>query len=180
MNVIVYKTIIILTLLLLSLASDLKTYKIKNSITYSFILAGLTANAAAEGINGIMFSLQGILLPAVCLLLLYMMRIIGAGDVKLFSAVGSVMGAGFTLQAAAYAFICGGLAAAILIALRHNARERFGHFIIYIKSCLLTGSLLEYSDFRDGHEGGRFHFSVAVAAGTAAAYMFRGCNMSVL
>lgn len=171
LSAIVCRVVAVAALLMLALASDLKTYKIKNYITYGFMLAGIAANSAVDGLDGLVLSLRGILLPAACLLVLYMMRVIGAGDIKLFSALGSVMGSGFALYSAVYAFIFGGFAAVMLIAVRRNARERFTHLLAYLRSCFLTGSLLEYCDFADESETGRFHFSIAVAAGTAAAFI---------
>lgn len=165
---------------MLALASDFKTYRIKNSITYSFMLIGLTANVTMGGFKGMVFSLQGIVLPAVCLVILYMMRVIGAGDVKLLSAIGAVMGAGFALYTAAYAFLCGGLIAALLILIRRNGVRRFKYLLEYVKGCLLSVSLLEYTDFSDKQEAGRFHFSIAVATGTAVAYIVHGLGLSIL
>lgn len=166
------KLLIISVLLLLALVSDLKTYRIKNSITYGFMLVGLAVNTAMGGFKGMMFSVRGIMLPAACLIILYMIRAIGAGDIKLLSAVGAVMGAGFALYAAAYAFICGGFIALAVILVRRNGAERLRHLLTYIKSCLLTAELLQYTDFTDSRDGGRFHFSIAVASGTAVAFLF--------
>lgn len=180
MIAIVFRLVIISALLLLALVSDLRTYRIKNTITYSFMLVGITANIVMEGFNGIAFSLQGIMLPAASLFILYMMRIIGAGDIKLLSAVGAVMGAGFALHATVYAFICGGFIAAVLILTRRNGVERLMYLHTYIKSCLLFGSLLQYTDFRDKQESGRFHFSIAVASGTAVVIITRGFSLSIL
>lgn len=164
-----FKLVIISALLMLSLVSDLRTYRIKNYITYSFMLAGLTANLAMEGPKGMIFSLQGIMLPVVGLILLYMMRVIGAGDIKLLSAVGAVMGAGFILSAMLYSFICGGIIASLIILIRRNGIERFKYLFSYMKSCLVSMELLPYADSQDKQDRGKFHFSIAVASGTAAA-----------
>ena len=169
MIVIAFKLVIISMLLLLALVSDLRTYRIKNSITYGFMLAGLTTNLATGGFKGLVFSLQGIVLPAACLFILYIVRAIGAGDVKLLCAIGAVMGSAFALYAAICSFICGGFIASGLMLARNNASERLKHLLLYIESCFLTMEVLRYADFRDGQETGRFHFSIAIASGTAAA-----------
>lgn len=165
---IVFKLIIISMLLLLALISDLRTYSIKNFITYGFMLLGLTVNLVMEGVSGLAFSLQGIILPAACLFILYIMRILGAGDVKLLCAVGAVMGAAFALYAAVCSFICGGFIASGLMLARKNASERFNHLILYLTSCFLTMEILQYTDFKNRQDGGKFHFSIAIASGTAA------------
>ena len=180
MIAIVPKLIILLILLFLALLSDLRTYKIKNSITYAFMFVGLTANATMKGFEGIIFSLNGIMLPAVCLLILYIMKIIGAGDVKLLSAIGAIMGAGFAFHASVFSFLCGGVIASVIMLRRHNGAERFRYLILYIKNCLLSGLLLQYADFKDKQAGGRFHFSIAVAAGTVLVAVARGLDLAIL
>ncbi len=175
-----FKLVIISALLLLALASDLINYKIKNSITYSFMLAGLTANFAIEGSKGMIFSLQGIMLPAAALIVLYIMRLVGAGDIKLLSAVGAVMGAGFVVDAMLYSFICGGIIALLLILIRRNGIERFKYLFSYIKSCIISMELLQYTDFKDMQSTGKFHFSIAIASGTVAAFIIGGFGLTLL
>lgn len=168
------------TLLLIALVSDLITYKIKNSLTYSFMLVGLISNLAKEGYEGVMFSLKGIMLPAVCLIILYMVRVVGAGDIKLLSAIGAVMGAGFVFYVTVYSFICGGFIAAGIILVRRNGIVRFKYLLTYIKSCFLSMELLQYADFKDKNGGGKFHFSIAIASGTAAAIIVYGVELARL
>ncbi|NLK36052.1 MAG: prepilin peptidase [Gracilibacteraceae bacterium] len=177
MIAIAIKLIIISMLLLFALVSDLRTYSIKNYITYGFMLIGLTLNFAMEGLRGLAFSLQGIIIPALFLFILYIMRIIGAGDVKLLCAVGAVMGGVFSLYAAICSFICGGFIASSLMLARNNASERFNHFILYLTSCFLTMKILQYTDFGDRKDGGKFHFSLAIASGTIAAVIIKSFGM---
>ncbi|HPX69460.1 MAG TPA: A24 family peptidase [Bacillota bacterium] len=171
---IVFKLIIVSMLMLLALVSDFRTYSVKNYITYGFMLIGLAVNLAIEGIGGLVFSLQGIIIPAACLFVLYITRIVGAGDIKLLCAVGAVMGAAFALYAAIYSFIFGGFIASGLMLTRENASERFNHLFVYLKSCFLTMDILQYTDLKNRQDGGKFHFSIAIASGTAAAIIMRG------
>lgn len=166
-------------LLLLAVISDITTYKIKNTITYSFLIIGLTLNFVMEGIKGIRLSFQGIMLPVACLILLYMMEIIGAGDIKLLSAIGAVMGANFASYAMVYSFICGGIMAVLLILIRRNGTVRLKYLYLYIKSCFISMKLLQYADFKDKQDGSRFHFSIAVASGTAAVVIIDGFGLSL-
>ena len=170
MITITIKLVAIILLITLALESDLRTYKIKNTVTYSFMLAGMILNLLSEGPRGFILSLLGIVLPLICLFALYALRFIGAGDIKLLGAVGAIMGASFALYAAAFSFICGGLMAIAIIIKGKNGMERLGYLLEYIKSCLLSGKLLKYTDFNHKNGNGEFHFSIAVASGTAAAY----------
>jgi len=47
--------------------------------------------------------------------------------------------------------------------------EGFRYFAAYVRCCLLSMKLLQYADLRNGKKAGSFHFSIAIAAGTAAA-----------
>lgn len=132
---------------------------------------GLAINIIHEGLKGMFFSAQGIILPVLCLITLYMMRMIGAGDIKLFSAIGAVMGAGFTLHVVLYSFICGGVIASLFILIKRNGLKRFKHLATYIKSCFISMRPLQYADFADKQDGSKFHFSIAASLGTAAAFL---------
>lgn len=156
-------------LLLLAARSDIKTYKVRNCITYPFILTGPIINFALEGTDGFIFSLWGMILPLICLIPLYMLRMLGAGDIKLFSAVGSIMGAKFAINSMLYSFAAGGIAAAAIILWRGCFKDRLKYLANYIKGCYLTMSFIPYSNFEDRHDNGKFHFAVAVAVGSFAA-----------
>jgi prepilin peptidase CpaA len=137
------------------------------------MLAGLLVNLAMGGFEGLIFSLKGIILPAVCLMTLYSVKMIGAGDIKLLSAVGAVMGAAFVSYATICSFISGGFIASGLILARRNGLERFKYLLLYIKSCILTMEPLQYTGFEDMQGAGKFHFSIAIASGTAAVTVFK-------
>lgn len=153
-------------LLSLALASDINTYRIKNSIIITFIIAGLATNIVISGLSGVVVSLLGILFPVLALIILFALRMLGAGDIKLFSAIGAVMGAGFVGYAMVYSFIYGGIIAIIIVAVRKNGKQRLAYLINYVKSCILSHSLLPYSDFADKSDGGKFRFSYAILCGT--------------
>jgi len=163
------KLLAILMLLAFAVVSDLRTYRIRNTLTFGFMLIGLVLNLASDGARGLLFSLQGLLLPVLCLLLFYMMRAIGAGDIKLLSAIGALMGPAFVLDTMLFTCLCGGLMAALLIITRRNGATRMRQLLLYAWGCILTMSLLEYSDMQDRSDGSKFHFSIAIAAGTLIA-----------
>jgi prepilin peptidase CpaA len=159
-------------LLLLALISDLRTYKIKNGIVYTAMLGGLATNFFLYGVRGLSVSFLGMLIPVAALFVLFAVSMLGAGDIKLFSAVGSIMGGRFAVYAMAYSFIAGGIAAIILILVRKNAAKRVRFLVSYFKSCFLTLSILPYSDFEDKTDGSKFHFSFAVLFGSISGILY--------
>ena len=158
-------------LLGLALLSDIKTYKVKNAVTLSFIFIGAITNLCRDGTGGLFISLIGILIPVILFAPLYALRMLGAGDIKLFSAIGAVMGIRFISCVMAFSFLSGGVIALLLMLARRNFRQRFSYFFQYLKHCYLTRSFQPYTSFenRDGVNG--FPFALAVACGSIIAYL---------
>ncbi len=156
----------------MALVSDLKTGKIKNRLTVSFMALGLATNLLMDGVAGIRDSLAGWLAPMLLLFVLYALRMMGAGDIKLFSAVGAIMGLQFSLWTMAFSFLCGGVMALIVMVSRKKAAVRMRSFFTYLKSCLLGLTLLPYDTQTESKDGGTFPFAAAIAAGALAAVVY--------
>ena len=103
-------------IVLVSLAawSDFRTRRIPNSITVTGAAAGLLLQAFYHGVSGALQSLAGAGLGLAIFLVFYVAGGMGAGDVKLFAAVGAFAGP----QAVVVVFVCtallGGVAALAL------------------------------------------------------------------
>ena len=152
-------------LLVLALKSDIQSRKIKNKVTLPFIIAGLLTNLFFSGYEGLINSLLGIIVPIVFLFALYALRMLGAGDIKLLSALGAVFGVEGIFKIMAYSFIAGGIIAFAIVLIRKNAKERFLHLFNYLKSVFLTLHIIPYTDFNDKEDAGKFPFAYAVFCG---------------
>jgi len=150
----------------MALISDIKTYRIKNAIIVPFIMVGLATNFILSGPAGVLHSSAAVLLPFLLLIILYIARMLGAGDIKLFSAIGSIMGVKFVLYAVAYSFLLGGVIALVIMLVRKNGIKRLSYLMKYIENCFLTFSVQPYMNFNDKSDGARFHFAYAIACGT--------------
>ncbi len=153
-------------LIVISVVSDIVTYKIRNWIVYSFWAIGIVSNFYITGIKGLIISSIGVIVPIGILFILYSIRMIGAGDIKLFSAVGAIMGWKFAIWDIVYSFLVGGVIAIVILVIRKNGKQRIKYLIEYIKSVFLGMKLEGYTDFSDKADGGKFHFSYAIALGT--------------
>jgi prepilin peptidase CpaA len=111
--------ILVLALVAASL-TDVAHRKIPNVITYPLALFGLIYNIAMAGVSGLLFSFSGILVGGGILLLFYALGGMGAGDVKLLAAVGSILGPLGAFHAFLYAALAGGLYALVVL-YRHGA-----------------------------------------------------------
>ena len=115
--------LVILTAALLAASlTDLAHRRIPNVITYPLAACGLVCHFASAGTNGLIFALTGILAGAALLLPFYMLGGMGAGDVKLLAASGSILGPFGIFTAALYSALAGGIYA-LLVLWRHGALE---------------------------------------------------------
>ncbi len=79
-------------LLAASLVSDLRTSKIKNAGIVFFLISGILSNYCLNGIEGLKVSCAGAAMPVLLLGLFFHLRLLGAGDIKLYSAIGALLG----------------------------------------------------------------------------------------
>ncbi|MBW8308903.1 MAG: prepilin peptidase, partial [Candidatus Paracaedibacteraceae bacterium] len=77
--------LVLLSILLLSVKSDVTCRKIPNKLTFPVILWGLVSAGIFSGFNGILFSLGGFLVGLALFLIPFSMGGMGAGDVKLMA-----------------------------------------------------------------------------------------------
>ena len=148
----------------LAAASDLKEYKIRNRLILPFLLIGLVLNTVNSGVAGLADSAIGLLLP-LCLLPLFALKMLGAGDIKTFCALGSIVGWRKSIDTILYSFIVAGILALGFMIFRKNAATRFKSLIRYLKVCLYNRKLLSYEDFSDS--GSHFRFAFAILGGYA-------------
>ena len=71
---------------------DVRYRRIPNVLVLSLLSGGLTINTSFGGFSGALASLAGFAVAFVPMLLIHLFGAMGAGDVKLFAAVGSVIG----------------------------------------------------------------------------------------
>jgi len=167
------KTLGLAVLIVLSLISDIKTYKIKNYIILPFILFGMIINCIIYGSRGALISLWGMAAPVFILFVFYALRMLGAGDIKLFSAIGAIMGIKFVLYSIAFSFIAGGGIALVILSINRDWKNRMSYLFNYFKCCFLANSLLPYTDFDGKKDGGKFHFTLAIACGVIVSQICR-------
>lgn len=73
---------------------DVRYRRIPNTLVLATLLAGLAINTSFGGMQGIISSAGGFGLAFMPMFLMHIFGAMGAGDVKLFGAVGAVLGVG--------------------------------------------------------------------------------------
>ncbi|WP_313569788.1 A24 family peptidase [Comamonas terrigena] len=122
------RSLLLLLLLLAAAICDLRTRRIPNALTFggaaTALLYSLTTSSNHGG--GFLWALGGLGLGLVLMLPLYLLRAMGAGDVKLMAMAGAFLGPDGTWHAVIFVFIAGGIAA-LAYALWHRAARKLLH-----------------------------------------------------
>lgn len=114
---------LVLAVLVAAVVADLRTRKVPNLIGLGGCALGLACGAVLGDWAGFLFSGAGLLVGFALLLPLYILKGMGAGDVKLMAATGSFLGPAITLDAVLYTFLAGGLLALIVVVHSIGAAE---------------------------------------------------------
>lgn len=144
---------------------DLRSYKIPNLLIVMGLTMGISWSCYNDSWSGLFASAAGIGLPIAVLFLLHQLRMLGAGDIKLFSVIGGFTG-GAVWVIILYSFIAGGILATIQMLNRRILVDRMKSFWNYFYTCFKTRQLIPYnSGFDQGNTGNTIHFSIAICMG---------------
>ena len=126
---------------------DGKQLKVPNRLTYPFVLTGLVFNLIVAGWgdwnSGLAGGLWGMVVGLLCLLPLYSVGGMGAGDVKLMAGVGAWLGWYTTVYAFCVTTVVGAVLSVAMVAWR-------GTFWHHYANCLMI--LREWMEIRDPWE----------------------------
>ena len=131
----------LLSFLTIAVVMDFGNEKISNRLIVSGLIWGLAFRLLGEGSAGIVHFLVNISIPVIFLFLLFQMRALGAGDIKLFSVAGGFL----TIQQLVYLIPTAFVVAAVIGVGK----------LIYLKRppCIWSG------------KGTIIHFSIAILIG---------------
>ncbi|MBU5482439.1 prepilin peptidase [Blautia sp. MSJ-19] len=139
---------------------DLYEMKIKNGWILWSLLTGFLYELWRGGWNGAAFFIAGAGLPLLVLGWMFYFRMLGAGDIKLFCALGGIMGPGAVLWCIWFAFVAGaGISLAVVI-FCGNFRQRLQRFAEYLLAFIWTGRRAPY--FQKGAVTENIHFTVPI------------------
>jgi prepilin peptidase CpaA len=163
---------ILFALLLAASISDCRSYKIPNWLTFGGSAFALIYSffIPFSPQLGLGWSLGGFALGLSLMLPLYMLGMMGAGDVKLMAMVGAFLGMTHTLYAVLFVFVSGGIAA-LAYALWHQSLQRLASNIKLALSALLFSTMggLRPQMTPMGNESiGKLPYAVSITFGTTA------------
>ncbi|WP_171651987.1 A24 family peptidase [Paenibacillus foliorum] len=157
-------------LIVIAFATDIIKQKIPNRITAAGLIIGILLHIAAEGYSGASFALMGAVLGFIPLWLLYWIHAVGAGDVKLFAALGALTGAEFVLQSIMYSIVYAACISCLILLWRWEWKSRGILIARMLLLFFIWKDTKQLKDFGKSAQNLRFPFMWAVlpAAATAA------------
>jgi len=147
---------------------DLRAHKIPNRLTLSVLALGLALNTSLEGGHGLLRSLEGIAVAGLSLLL-YALRALGAGDVKLLGAVGALMGPTFMAWTLLGTALAGGALALAWAARRGVLAASTQNAVLGARVLQITRSAESLAATVQASKAGRMPYAPAIAIGAAFA-----------
>jgi prepilin peptidase CpaA len=94
---------------------DVRYRRIPNAFVLATLAAGVAINAIFTGVPGVLASFGGCALGFGLMFMLHVFGAMGAGDVKLFAAIGAVTGAHLVLPTFIVVILTGGLLAVVSV-----------------------------------------------------------------
>jgi prepilin peptidase CpaA len=165
-----FEMMMLIIFLTIAVATDLLHRKIPNVLTFPAIIFGLIYHIYLNGLDGLLFSFGGMLSGLGLFLLFYIWGMMGAGDVKLMGAVGSILGSAGVFKAFLFTAIIGGIYAVIVLAYHGQLVGFMKRIALSLKLSLLTRgpTLLP----NENKESPILCYGIAIAIGTSLSLVF--------
>lgn len=168
--------VLLLCLLAVALASDIRSRRIPNPLIAAGIVLGLlfhgvlphpTTPSPFGDAQGLIYGLAGIATGFAALLPLYALRAMGAGDVKLLMMVGAFLGPLQTVGTAVLTLFAGGVLAIVMALWTRSLRQVAGN----LRFMFTNGAIRLAGGSSPGFEplqqtAVRMPYAVAITAGT--------------
>jgi prepilin peptidase CpaA len=117
---------------------DVRYRRIPNAFVLAAFSGGLVMNAIIGGMHGVYSSLTGCALAFFLMFMLHVFGAMGAGDVKLFAAIGAVTGAQLVVPTFVVVVLTGGLLAVVSV-IRAGILMSTMHRVLQIFMGMLPG-----------------------------------------
>jgi prepilin peptidase CpaA len=155
---------------LLALIWDLWKGRIPNRITYSGMVAALGLRALLGGWHGLLDGLVGGLLGGGIFLLFFLVGGMGAGDVKLMTAIGLFGGVRQTMVMMVVAALAGGILAVGFMVVRKRGMQTIRNLGSLVRYHLFFGLKPHPEINLQNPESIRMPYAVAIATGVFYAF----------
>ena len=141
-----YFTIYALTIIFWIAVIDIRSHRIPNVLLLVGIICAVTFHGWMQGVNGIIFSLTGLLAGTGLLIVPFIFGWMGAGDAKFLGLIGSVWGWPSVFEIFVLAtLVGGGLALVVLIAnpvIFKRLLKKFQHLFVNVTTLIKQSAVM--------------------------------------
>lgn len=152
-------------------AYDIASRRIPNLLSYSGILVGILLRTGVLGWRGLATALAGGALAGGIFFLLYLVRGMGAGDVKLMTAVGCFTGFPGVVQIMVACALAGGIMALGVALYRSSALRTLRNVWELLRFHAAHGAQVHPTLNIDNPQAMRLPYAIAIAAGSGYALL---------
>ena len=160
-----------LTLALVGAIIDIQQHRIPNWLTYPGMVLGFGLRTVLFGWKGLLGGLGGWLLGGGVMFLFYMVRAMGAGDVKIMAAIGACVGPGEVTTVLLATAIFGGLLAIAYAIYRRRVVSTLKNVGSVLKFHAWAGVQTHPEVNLDNPQALRMPYGLAIALGTLWAFV---------
>ena len=150
---------------------DVRQRRIPNWLTYPGIVVGVVLRGMLLGWRGAVGALAGCLLAGGIFLLFYLVRAMGAGDVKLAAAIGSLLGPGDAVVMLLATALSGGVLAIVYTLYRRRMRTTVRNLGAALQFHAWAGVQAHPELNLDNPVALRMPYGLAIAAGTLYVFL---------
>jgi prepilin peptidase CpaA len=168
---------VLIALLLVGAVIDVRTYRIPNWLTlpgtaFALIYSVIVPFSPAAGF---LWSLGGLFLGVMVMLPMYVLRAMGAGDVKLMAMAGAFLGVDATLQAIVSTLITGGILALGFALYRGAAGRMLGNIrqLAMSTTVAILGGVCPSLQVTPAASVGKLPYGVSIGIGTIGSMLAR-------
>lgn len=155
--------VVLYTILVVAVVQDFMYTKISNRLILVGLILSLTFGIILGGVSRIPYILLNISFPVVVLYLLYLLGVLGAGDIKLFSVIGGFTNFTMLTHCMLAAFFAGGVIALIKMLWNRNLKFSLLKGQLFLREAL-KGNVVSYRDTM-AEKRNLMHFSLAIFLG---------------
>jgi prepilin peptidase CpaA len=159
---------VVLLVVAIACACDLRTRRIPNLLTFGGAAAALVFSTWNGSVTGLLTSAGGWLVGAALFLPMFMLGGMGAGDVKLAACIGAWLGPKAALWVALYSAIAGGVLAVVVALATGYFKQAVSNVWLLLAHWRVVGIRPLPELTLEGSKGPRLPFALPIAVGTMA------------
>ncbi|WP_282935443.1 prepilin peptidase [Paenibacillus sp. RC67] len=165
-------TILTISIIIAAFATDVTHRLIPNWLTLSGWIAGMALHIVYSGSSGVLYALIGTALGFIPMFGLYLIRAVGAGDVKLFGALGALAGGEIVLQCMMYSLLYAALVGCLILLWRRQWKQTGQRLVSMLFHFLTLKDVAQWKPYMKSNHHVRFPFMWAVLPAVVSVYFF--------